>query len=445
MPSCHSFTSQSTRVYTISNRVSPHFFTRKTRMIRMTSPDGLLTTVLCIASRHADGQRAPGAFGMLGGQMSGELKQPFTGRHVVNIKLTGPGSEKDTRHHEISLESAPVTYLPGDALGIPAQNSPALVERVIQTLDANADDRVLADGRMLPLSDALTDVYNLATPSRRLLEMLIARGAEDLRALLDRANSERLKRYLTGWNEAHDVLDALEDHPTIRLTAAELVGTLRKIIPKLYSIASSQKAHPDQVDLLVVSVRYPIRGRVREGICSTWLADRWPVGALAEMYSQNQQRHFAMPESGDTPLIMVGPGTGLAPFRAFIEERRVVGARGRNWLFFGEQRRASNFFYEDQFLSYVNDRFLRLDTAFSRDQAQKIYVQHRMCEHAHDLWAWLEEGAEFFVCGDKERMATDVDAALHQIVETHGGRTPEQAREYVENLKNTKRYKRDVY
>jgi sulfite reductase (NADPH) flavoprotein alpha-component len=163
------------------------------------------------------------------------------------------------------------------------------------------------------------------------------------------------------------------------------------------------------------------------------------------MYSQNQQKHFAMPESGDTPMIMIGPGTGLAPFRAFVEERRVLGARGRNWLFFGEQRRASDFFYEDEFAAYVNDGFLRLDTAFSRDQPQKIYVQHRLCEHARDVWHWLEEGAELFVCGDKERMAADVDATIHQIVERQGGRTPDRAREYVEHLRRARRYQRDVY
>jgi sulfite reductase (NADPH) flavoprotein alpha-component len=382
---------------------------------------------------------------MLGGQMAGELKQTFHGRHLVNVKLTGPGSEKDTRHHEISLDGAPVIYLPGDALGVHAENSPALVERVIAAIGATGDEPVPCDDRTLPLHQALTSFYGLATPSRRLFELLITRGADDLRPLVDRSNSEHLKRYLTGWNEAHDVLDVLEQHPRAAVTPAELAGTLRKIIPRLYSIASSQKAHPRQVDLLVVSVRYTIRGRVREGICSTWLADRWPLDAVAEVYSQNQQKHFAMPERGETPLIMVGPGTGLAPFRAFIEERRALGARGRNWLFFGEQRRASDFFYGDQFLDYVKDGFLRLDTAFSRDQPQKIYVQHRLCEHAPDVWAWLEDGAEFFVCGDKERMAADVDATLHQIVETHGGNTPDQAKEYVENLRKTRRYKRDVY
>jgi sulfite reductase (NADPH) flavoprotein alpha-component len=378
--------------------------------------------------------------------MAGDLKQTFIGRHLVNRKLTGSGSEKDTRHHEISIDGAAVTYLPGDALGVHPQNHPELVDRIMRAVSATGDELVPdGSGGSTSFHRALTEIFNLTTPSRRLFELLADRGADDLRPLMDRANAEHLKRYLTGWNEAHDVLDVLDDHPNIRITPVELVETLRKIIPRLYSIASSQKAHPGQVDALVVSVRYTIRGRVREGICSTWMADRWPLGASAPLYAQNQQKHFAMPPRGETPLIMVGPGTGLAPFRAFLEDRRTTGARGRNWLFFGEQRRASDFFYEDQFTGYVKDGFLRMDTAFSRDQPQKIYVQHRMRDQARDLWAWLEEGAEFFVCGDKERMAADVDAMLHEIVQTQGGRTPEEARDYVEDLRRTKRYKRDVY
>ena len=197
--------------------------------------------------------------------------------------------------------------------------------------------------------------------------------------------------------------------------------------------------------MLVVSVSYSVRGRERLGVCSTWLAERWPLGTAAEMYLQNQQKHFAMPTDPSTPMIMVGPGTGLAPFRAFIEERRTLGSRGRNWLFFGEQHRASDFFYESELMGYQADGFLRLDVAFSRDQAHKVYVQHRMREQARDIWSWLEDGAEFFVCGDKERMASDVDRELHQIIESAGAKTPEQAREYVDQLRTSKRYKRDVY
>jgi sulfite reductase (NADPH) flavoprotein alpha-component len=378
--------------------------------------------------------------------MSGEHKQTFTGRHLVNVVLTGAGSEKVTHHHEISLEGAPAEYLPGDALGALPHNDPRLVDRILTAVDGSADDPVpVPDGTTTPLRRALSEIYNLSTPSRRLLELVASRGAADLAPLLDRGNAEQLKHYLSGWNRAHDVLDVLEQHAQARVTGSELVGALRKTLPRLYSVASSQKARPNQVDLLIVSVRYTIRDRERLGVCSTWFADRWPVGASAELYLQNQQKHFSMPASSDTPMIMVGPGTGLAPFRAFVQERRAIGARGRNWLFFGEQRRASNFFYEDELTGYERDGFLRLDVAFSRDQSHKVYVQHRMREHAKDIWDWLQAGAEFFVCGDKERMAADVDHELHQIAETVGGKTPEQAREYVERLRHEKRYKRDVY
>jgi sulfite reductase (NADPH) flavoprotein alpha-component len=378
--------------------------------------------------------------------MSGEHKQTFTGRHLVNVILTGEGSEKVTRHHEIALDSGPVTYLPGDALGALPHNDPALVDRIISSLSAAGDEPVPApDGTPLPFRRALTEIYNLDVPSRRLLELLVARGADDLAPLLDRANAEQLKHYLNGWNEAHDVLDVLEEHRAIRLTPSELVGTLRKTLPRLYSVASSQKACPREVHLLIVSVRYRVRGRERLGICSTWFAERWPVGTAAELYLQNQQKHFAMPADPDTPMIMIGPGTGLAPFRAFVQERQAIGARGRNWLFFGEQRRASSFFYEEELTTYEREGLLRLDVAFSRDQPHKVYVQHRMREHARDIWDWLEAGAEFFVCGDKERMAADVDRELHHIAETVGGKTPDQAHEYVERLRKNKRYKRDVY
>jgi sulfite reductase (NADPH) flavoprotein alpha-component len=375
-----------------------------------------------------------------------ELKQYFTGRQLLNQRLTGHGSEKDTRHYEIAIETPGVTYLPGDALGLHPHNDPALVDRILGATTATGDEPVPGpDGTTMPLRRALIEVFNLTTPSRRLFEILASHGAAELGALLDRANAEAFKRYVGGWNEAHDLLDVLETHPGTRLTAAELIESLRKTLPRLYSIASSLRAHPGQVHLLVVTVRYPIRRRERLGVCSTWLADRFPEGAAASMYFQNQQKHFAMPADPAAPMIMIGPGTGLAPFRAFLEERRAEGAAGRNWLFFGEQRRATDFFYEAQLTGYEHDGFLRLDLAFSRDQAHKVYVQHRMREHGRDLWAWLEEGAELFVCGDKERMAADVDRELVAIVETHGGKSADAAKEYVERMKKAKRYKRDVY
>jgi sulfite reductase (NADPH) flavoprotein alpha-component len=369
-------------------------------------------------------------------------KQGFRSLHLGRIPVTGQRSDKYTIHHEIGLQGAPVTYQPGDALGVLPENDPAVVERILKTLRATGDE--LVGSPEMPLGKALLTRYSLAAPSRRLLEILAGRGESDASALLEPARASDLKEYLNGAQQ-HDVLDVLEAHPHVVLTPAELTASLRTLLPRLYSIASSQLAHPDQVDVLVVSLQFTIRGRDRQGVTSSWLNERWPVNGVAEMYLQNQQSHFAMPPSGSTPMIMIGPGTGVAPFRAFLEERRATGATGRNWLFFGEQHRASEFYYQHQFEQYVRDGLLRFDTAFSRDQEQKVYVQHRMREHARDLWAWLEDGAEVFVCGDKARMASDVDQELHRIIETAGGKSADDAKTYVQTLKTQKRYKRDVY
>jgi sulfite reductase (NADPH) flavoprotein alpha-component len=374
-----------------------------------------------------------------------ETKQSFIGRHLANIRLTGAGSAKNTRHHAISLSGAPLSYLPGDAVGVHPQNDPATVDRIVASIGATGDEPVAGPhAEPLTFREALLNRCTIATPSRRLLELLVARGASDLTPLLDSAQTSLLKQYVSG-PHAHDVLDVLEAHPQIDLTPAELVSAMRTLLPRLYSIASSLKAHPGEVHIVVVTLTFAVRGRERAGVSSAWLNERWPQGATGEMYLQNQQGHFAMPSDPSTPMIMVGPGTGLAPFRAFLEERRATGATGPNWLFFGEQHRATDFYYEAELTEYARDGFLRLDTAFSRDQPDKLYVQHRMREHAREIFEWLEAGAQVFVCGDKARMATDVDRELHAIVETAGGRTPDQAHEYVQHLKAEKRYKRDVY
>jgi sulfite reductase (NADPH) flavoprotein alpha-component len=374
------------------------------------------------------------------------FKNPYPARLTANLKLTGSGSEKDTRHLEIALGDSGLTYLAGDALGVLPTNCPALVAELLAALHATGDEPVPGrDGAPKPLRDALFADYAITFADRKFIEAVAARGAGELQALLAPERADDLRTYLQGKNEAHDYVEILTAFPGVTFTPEEFVKLLGKLKPRLYSIASSLKAHPGEVHLTVAVVRYTIRGRARRGVCSTFLADRWSGATAAGVWVQNQQKHFGLPASGDTPIIMVGPGTGVAPFRAYLEERRALGARGRNWLFFGEQRRASDFLYERQFTPWVQDGFLRLDTAFSRDQAQKVYVQHRLAEHAADVWAWLEEGAEFFVCGDKERMAGDVHAELLRIVEKHGGKTPEQAAEYVEELKKTKRYKRDVY
>ena len=249
-----------------------------------------------------------------------------------------------------------------------------------------------------------------------------------------------LEAYLYG----REVIDALLEFPAAKFTAGEFVKVLRKLQPRLYSIASSPKAHPDAVHLTVAAVRYESNGRKREGICSTFLADRAEAAPVPVFV--HTAKHFRVPENLSTPVIMVGPGTGIAPFRAFLQERKAAGGTGKNWLFFGDQKAATDFLYRDELEAYQQEGVLHeLSLAFSRDQAEKIYVQHRMIEKAAELYAWLEAGACFYVCGDASRMARDVDAALHQVVEKAGGKSPEEAAAYVEELKKSKRYRKDVY
>jgi sulfite reductase (NADPH) flavoprotein alpha-component len=376
------------------------------------------------------------------------FKNPYPAHRTENLKLTGPGSEKDTRHLEISLGESGIQYLAGDALGVLPTNCPELVEELIAALRLTGDEPVPGrDGQPKSLRDALFTDYAITFADRKFVEAVAQRGAAELQDLLvpEPERTDELRRYLQGKNEAHDYVEILREYPDITFAPEEFVKLLGKLKPRLYSIASSLKAHPAEVHLTIATVTYTIRGRQRKGVCSTFAADRWNANVTAGVWVQNQQKHFGLPASGDTPIIMIGPGTGVAPFRAYLEERQALGAKGRNWLFFGEQRRASDFLYEDQFTRWEKEGFLRLETAFSRDQSEKIYVQHRLAEHAAEIWAWLEEGADFFVCGDKERMAGDVHTELLRIVEKHGGKTPEQAAEYVEELKKTKRYKRDVY
>ena len=374
------------------------------------------------------------------------LKNPFPARHVINARLNGPGSKKDTRHHTISLEGSGLNYLPGDALGLIATNCPDLVAALIKALGFTGEEPVPGkDGLPKPIAQALFSDYAITFADKKFVEASIAKGASDLAPLLAPENSEQLKTYLTGKGEAHDYVDILTAFPQAKFAPEEFVKLLRRLPPRLYSIASALSAHPGEVHLTVATVRYDIRGRERKGVASTFMAERWEGDTTAGIYMQSQQKHFSLPADPNTPIIMVGPGTGIAPFRAFVAERIVTGAPGKNWLFFGEQKSSGDFFYKDEFEKQVGDGKLTLTCAWSQDQEHKIYVQHRLTEHGADVWKWLDEGADFFVCGDKSRMAADVDKALHDIVIQHGGKTPEQAAEYIEGMKKAKRYKRDVY
>ena len=373
-------------------------------------------------------------------------RRPFAATRLRGTRLTPPDAPKDTRHHVISLAGSGIAYKPGDSLGVWPRNDEALVARLLARLDATGDEAVEAGTQgVLPVREALARAFDLEIVSRRLLEACRDQGASRFAPLLERGGEDALKQYLRGWNDVHDVLDVLTDAPEARFTAAEFVMLLRPLQPRLYSIASSLRAHPDEAHLLVISVVYASRGRTHEGVGSTFVNERWPEGTTAPIYTQDSQKHFGMPADPSTPMIMVGPGTGLAPFRGFLQERQATGAPGRNWLFFGEQSRAWGFYYQDELTAWERDGLLRLDLAFSRDQPHKIYVQHRMREHAADLYAWLEKGAEVFICGDKARMAADVQRELQAIVETAGARTPDQAAEYVAELRKSRRLKLDVY
>jgi sulfite reductase (NADPH) flavoprotein alpha-component len=369
---------------------------------------------------------------------------PFPARLVVNRRLSGPESEKDTRHFELDLIGWGLTFEVGDSLAVYATNDPQLVDEIIHALGATGNEQVPRQkGEPTTLRQALLRDYSITQPTPKFLKAIAQRAsaAPTLDYLLAPDRKQDLQTYLWGM----EVIDFLIEHPSARFTPEEFVGLLTKLQPRLYSVASSLKAYPDQVHFIVDVVRYESHGRVRKGVCSSFLAERAddvPVPVYPSV-----AKYFHLPEDSDTPIIMVGPGTGIAPFRAYLQERKVTGAKGKNWLFFGSQHQRCDFAYGEEFDAFKKEGLLtRLHCAWSRDQSQKIYVQHKMTENAAEIWKWLDaEGAHFFVCGDARRMAKDVDATLRKIVQEQGGKSVEQANEYVEKLKSDKRYKRDVY
>ncbi|WP_395741184.1 sulfite reductase flavoprotein subunit alpha [Prosthecobacter sp.] len=329
-------------------------------------------------------------------------KNPFPAKLIYNTPLNSRGSSKDTRHIGFSLAGSGLTYEVGDALGVHVQNCPEVVDAVIAAHVFDPQALVaLPDGGTAPLREALIKHYEVRS--------FFGKAAE------------------------------------AGITLTSFIENLRKLQPRLYSIASSIKSHADEVHLCIAAVRYSTDGVAHKGVASTFLADRLPLEETTGIYF-HAANHFRLPTDLTKPVIMVGPGTGIAPFRAFLEEREATQAPGKNWLFFGDQKRATDFLYHDQIIEWVQKGHLtRLDTAFSRDQQEKIYVQTRMLQAATELWQWLEEGAHFYVCGDAKRMAKDVDDALHSIIQTAGGKSAEEAAAYVNQMKKEKRYARDVY
>ncbi|HEX2855838.1 MAG TPA: sulfite reductase subunit alpha [Opitutaceae bacterium] len=357
-------------------------------------------------------------------------KKPFPALLLTSRNLNAPGSGKQVHHVEFSLEGSGLAYEAGDALGVFAQNCPEHVNDVLTALGCDGEEAVPApDGATTSFRRALTEHYDLGKPSTDLVAFFALNSAGGGTAVA-----------------LHHVVDLILAAPAIKVPPADFVRLLKRLQPRLYSISSSPKAHAGQVHLTVGAVRYEKDGRARKGVCSTFLADRAQAGITRIGVFVHSNKAFRPPANGSTAAIMVGPGTGIAPFRAFLHERAATGAKGKNWLLFGDQRASTDFLYRDELTALqAAGTLTRLDTAFSRDQAEKIYVQHRMLEAATELYAWLEAGAHFYVCGDASRMARDVDVALHQVIEQAGGKTPAQAAAYVQSLKAAQRYARDVY
>ena len=367
---------------------------------------------------------------------------PYFATVLDNYNLNGEDSAKETRHIEIDLGDSGLTYEAGDALGVYPLNNPAYVDDLLAALKMDGAEQITVGKETLSLRDAFIEKLDITALSRVNMEKyadLI--GSDAIKTLLDDEHKDEFGDYIWG----RQILDLVEEYPAEGISAQDFVNILRKIPGRLYSIASSLKATPNQVHLLVGAVRYHSFDRDREGVCSTFLSERIPEDQKLAIYVQ-QNKNFRLPENPDVPVIMVGPGTGLAPFCAFLQERQATGAKGKNWLFFGDQHQACDFLYADRLTKLHEDGFLsKLSLAFSRDQKEKIYVQTRILEASKEIYQWLEEGAYFYICGDASRMANDVHNALIETVAKEGGKSKEEAEAYINGLLDNKRYQRDVY
>ncbi len=373
------------------------------------------------------------------GEVVYDRKKPFPAAVLEKINLNGRHSSKETLHIELDLKGSGIKYEPGDALGIYALNSPGLIESVLNLLQFSGEEIVNTHQGAKPLKEALSSDYEL-TPLTGISLNRYAELTGSGRLKEIAADHLSVAEYIHG----RDIYDLLKEEPA-RLTPETFISLLRKNMPRMYSIASSQDTVDDEVHVVVSVVRYEAYGRNKEGHCSSFLSDRINLGDRLEVFV-DQNTRFKLPSEADRPIIMVGAGTGVAPFRAFIQQREARESKGKSWLFFGERNFTTDFLYQTEWLQYLKEGILtRADVAFSRDQDKKIYVQDRMLERGRELYDWLEKGAFFYVCGDKQRMAKDVDSALRKIIHTHGGMTEDKAAEYVKSLQLGGRYQTDVY
>lgn len=377
-------------------------------------------------------------------------ENPFPARLTENRLLNKPGSAKETRHFVVSLQGSDLAYKAGDSLGVFPTNRASEVGEILERLQATGDELVSPAMLKLPapitLREALTHRLALGGPTAKMINTLFAKATDaGEKAKLEALLKPEAKETLTAFLDEREYVDLLAEFPSAKLTPQELVDHQRKLMPRLYSIASSSKVYPTEIHLTVAVVRYTTNHRERHGVCSTFLADRARVGETpTPVFVSNS--HFGPPEDGAKDCIMVGPGTGIAPFRAFVQDRIASGATGRNWVFFGDQKSHTDYLYQEEWEKYLADgKLAHLSLAWSRDQGVKVYVQDKMRAQAAELWDWIKNGGHFYVCGDAKRMAKDVDQALHDIIAEQGGMPIEQAQAYVKEMKKDKRYQRDVY
>lgn len=373
-----------------------------------------------------------------------EKNNPFPAPLLLNQPLNSPDSAKDTRLIALDIRESGIRYNAGDSLGVFPENCYELVNQVVHVIGAHGGESItLEGGREVALREALALVMDIESPTDALLDLLITSSEDSVKM-------EDLQRLIkgeivAGISDNYGVYELLHFTCSGALDPQAFVNSLKKIRPRLYSISSSPAMYPDQIHLTVGMVRYEYHGRKRKGVASTFLGERLRLHESVRIFVQ-PSHGFALPENPDCPMIMVGPGTGIAPFRAFLQERQATHSKGLNWLFFGDQHGKKDFLYEQELIAFQQAGLLtRLDTAFSRESNEKIYVQNRMEEHGLEIWSWLQLGACFYVCGDANRMAKDVDLALKRIVSEHGAMSAMEASKFVENLAKVKRYCRDVY
>ncbi len=366
-------------------------------------------------------------------------EEPLTASFAVNQKITGRNSDKDVRHIEIDLGDAGLRYQPGDALGVWYENDPALVQELVELLWLKGDESVQVQGETLPLAEALQKHFELTVNTTQIVEQY-GRLCRDEKLLARVSDKSDLQHYA----QSTPIVDMVRQAP-VELTAEQLIGLLRPLTPRLYSIASSQAESESEVHITVGAVRYEIDGRARAGGASGFLADRLEEESEIRVFIEHND-NFRLPANPETPVIMIGPGTGIAPFRAFMQQRDNDGAEGKNWLFFGNPHFTEDFLYQVEWQRYVKDGLLtHIDLAWSRDQQHKVYVQDKIREKGQEVWRWIEQGAHIYVCGDANRMAKDVEKALLEVVSEHGGMDTETADEFLSELRIERRYQRDVY